>query len=356
MVREMARGIPTPCRGDRRRADPPRGRHRPQGVGSAARRGVTGRAVHSSRIDQGVSAVMTAARLIAWLDDVMEENRGGRTRTIRSSRPTRRSIAAWSKAARAANIVASSAWFYHATSAPSRRKSPWDYLDALPRLRRERSRPRMKAIAPETGIEIELVSAVPGLRPERTGRPSALMRATDRRQRQPCRVLRDGGGPLPEAGWSTVVCGPGRHRAGASARRIYRGERVARPASVAAPPDRASCARDGRFGLKVGTRPRACSASNVLRAGGTVARRGCPPDDKNASRLTRSFQWRTTVHVDPDTNSLRRRRRHPAGEHGLPAMPPSRCAMPTRAISSRSIPTRSTRPPPTPISATSTRA
>ena len=36
---------------------------------------VTGHAVHSSRIDQGVSAVMTAARLIAWHEDVMEQNR-----------------------------------------------------------------------------------------------------------------------------------------------------------------------------------------------------------------------------------------------------------------------------------------
>src|SRR3989337_1924426 len=36
---------------------------------------VTGHAVHSSRIDQGVSAVMNAARLIAWHEDVMEENR-----------------------------------------------------------------------------------------------------------------------------------------------------------------------------------------------------------------------------------------------------------------------------------------
>ncbi|MFL5133740.1 MAG: M20/M25/M40 family metallo-hydrolase, partial [Microvirga sp.] len=36
---------------------------------------VTGYAVHSSRIDQGVSAVMNAARLITWHEDVMEENR-----------------------------------------------------------------------------------------------------------------------------------------------------------------------------------------------------------------------------------------------------------------------------------------
>ncbi len=36
---------------------------------------VTGYAVHSSRIDQGVSAVMNAARLITWHEDVMDDNR-----------------------------------------------------------------------------------------------------------------------------------------------------------------------------------------------------------------------------------------------------------------------------------------
>src|SRR5918995_5795712 len=36
---------------------------------------VTGYAVHSSRIDQGVSAVMNAARLVTWHEDAMEENR-----------------------------------------------------------------------------------------------------------------------------------------------------------------------------------------------------------------------------------------------------------------------------------------
>jgi acetylornithine deacetylase len=49
---------------------------------------VTGRAVHSSRIDQGVSAVMQAARLITWHEDTMEENRAARAPTAPSSRPT----------------------------------------------------------------------------------------------------------------------------------------------------------------------------------------------------------------------------------------------------------------------------
>ena len=39
---------------------------------------LTGHAVHSSRIDQGVSAVMTGARLIVWLEDVMNRNRADR--------------------------------------------------------------------------------------------------------------------------------------------------------------------------------------------------------------------------------------------------------------------------------------
>src|SRR3712207_4270406 len=74
MVREMAHPLPPPAAvlvGEPTRHAVVTG-HK---ASLQLRTEVTGRAVHSSRVDQGVSAVMTAARLIGWHDDVMAANR-----------------------------------------------------------------------------------------------------------------------------------------------------------------------------------------------------------------------------------------------------------------------------------------
>jgi acetylornithine deacetylase len=67
----------------------------------------------------------------------------------------------------------------------------------------------MRAIAPETGIAIELLSGIPGLRPEVEGEAERLAR----------RLTGDNGshvvsygteaGIFQDAGWSAIVCGPG---------------------------------------------------------------------------------------------------------------------------------------------------
>jgi len=69
--------------------------------------------------------------------------------------------------------------------------------------------PRMRAIAPATGILIETSSRIPGLRPEQDGAAERLTR----------RLTGDNGthvvsygteaGLFQGLGWSTVVCGPG---------------------------------------------------------------------------------------------------------------------------------------------------
>ena len=169
---------------------------------------VTGHAVHSSRIDQGVSAVMNAARLIAWHEDVMEENK-------RRADPTNPFEPAYTTlhcgmmvGGSAANVVSSSAWFFSDIRAiPT--ESPQDYLSRYEAYIRDVIEPRMKAIAPETGVAVELIAEVPGLRPETDGAAERLMR----------RLTGDNGthvvsygteaGLFQRVGWSTVVCGPG---------------------------------------------------------------------------------------------------------------------------------------------------
>ncbi|QRM31494.1 acetylornithine deacetylase [Microvirga sp. VF16] len=169
---------------------------------------VTGYAVHSSRIDQGVSAVMNAARLIAWQEDVMEENRKRVDPQNPFEPPYTTLHCGMMAGGNAANVVASSAWFFTDIRAiPT--ESPMDYLARYEAYIREVVEPRMKAIAPETGVAVELIAEVPGLRPETDGAAERLMR----------RITGDNGthvvsygteaGLFQRVGWSTVVCGPG---------------------------------------------------------------------------------------------------------------------------------------------------
>ncbi|WP_262270708.1 acetylornithine deacetylase [Microvirga yunnanensis] len=169
---------------------------------------VTGYAVHSSRIDQGVSAVMNAARLIAWHEDVMEENRRRADPDNPFEPPYTTLHCGMMVGGNAANVVSSSAWFFSDIRAVPT-ESPMDYLARYEAYIRERIEPRMKAIAPEAGVDVELVAEVPGLRPETDGAAERLMR----------RLTGDNGthvvsygteaGLFQRAGWSTVVCGPG---------------------------------------------------------------------------------------------------------------------------------------------------
>jgi acetylornithine deacetylase len=169
---------------------------------------VTGHAVHSSRIDQGVSAVMNAARLIAWHEDVMEENRR-RADPGNPFEPAYTTLhCGMMVGGSAANVVSSSAWFFSDIRAiPT--ESPQNYLVRYEAYIRDVIEPRMKAIAPETGVAVELIAEVPGLRPEADGAAERLMR----------RLTGDNGthvvsygteaGLFQRVGWSTVVCGPG---------------------------------------------------------------------------------------------------------------------------------------------------
>jgi acetylornithine deacetylase len=169
---------------------------------------VTGYAVHSSRIDQGVSAVMNAARLVTWHEDVMEENRHAADPANPFEPPYTTLHCGVLAGGIAANVVSSSAWFFSDIRAiPT--ESPQNYVERYEAYIRDVIEPRMKAISPETGVAVELIAAIPGLRPEPDGEAERLMRRLTGDNSTHVVSYGTEAGIFQRVGWSTVVCGPG---------------------------------------------------------------------------------------------------------------------------------------------------
>ena len=169
---------------------------------------VTGRAVHSSRIDTGVSAVMNAARLIVWHEDVMEQNKR-RADPESPFAPSYTTLhCGMIEGGSAANIVSSSAWFTTDIRAiPT--EDPMDYVGRYKAFIENEVELRMKSVAPEAGVAVELISEVPGLRSEENGLAEALVRRLTGDNGTHVVAYGTEAGLFQSAGWSTVVCGPG---------------------------------------------------------------------------------------------------------------------------------------------------
>lgn len=168
---------------------------------------VRGHAVHSSRIDTGVSAVMVAARLVTWLDDTMAENRG-RPVPGGFEPPYTTLHCGVINGGVAANIVAESCSFVTDVRAIPQ-ESPRDFRDRFEHYARTVIEPEIKAIAPNSGIEIVELSSVPGLAPEPKGEAEVLALALTGSNDTGVVAYGTEGGIFQRAGWSTVVVGPG---------------------------------------------------------------------------------------------------------------------------------------------------
>ncbi|MGL4441494.1 MAG: acetylornithine deacetylase [Bosea sp. (in: a-proteobacteria)] len=169
---------------------------------------VRGYAVHSSRMDLGVSAVMVAARLIAWHDDQMI----ARAANIDPASPFEPPYATFHcgivNGGTAANITAELCSF----NSEFRVIPPENPMDVHARYLayiRDVIEPPMKAKSPKAGVDVELVSSVPPLRPESDGEAERLSRRLTGDNGSHVVAYGTEGGQFQEVGWSTVVCGPG---------------------------------------------------------------------------------------------------------------------------------------------------
>ncbi len=170
---------------------------------------VTGRPVHSSQVDRGVSAVAVGARCVAFLDDILRENMANPRPGVPFDPPFTTVHTGMISGGTAHNIVARACSFVTDIRAlPG--EDPRAIMRRYQAFAAERLEPAMKAVAPETGVSIRVRADVPGLSP-----------GEDRRAEELCRRLTGDNGVhgvsygteagqfLEGAGWSVVICGPG---------------------------------------------------------------------------------------------------------------------------------------------------
>lgn len=169
---------------------------------------VYGHPSHSSRIDQGVSAVMTAARLVTWLDDKLLLNQ-------KTADPKNPFLPNYStihcgmiEGGTAPNVVSGFCEFVtDIRGIPE--DNPEDFVNAFKTYIEEEIHPRMKAISAEARVEVIDRANVKGLRPEQNGYAEQL--ALELTEQKDVGVVSYGteAGIFQAAGWSSVVCGPG---------------------------------------------------------------------------------------------------------------------------------------------------
>lgn len=175
--------------------------------GMRMRTTVRGHAVHSSRVHAGVPAVMIAAELIHWHNEVMAENKARTPADTGFEPPYTTLHVGVVQGGTAVNITAEHCAFTHEVRCiPGERDE--DYEQRY-RARLAEVEARMKAVAPETGIDFEVTSFTPAMGPEQGGAAETLCRRLTGDNGSHVVSYGTEGGLFQRAGWSTVVCGPG---------------------------------------------------------------------------------------------------------------------------------------------------
>lgn len=177
--------------------------------GTAFRVSLRGHEVHSSRLPEGVSAVMEAARLITALDGLND---------VAQAMPVTPQAALFDPpfstfhvgqvaGGTAQNITAGHCAFpLECRLVPGEDMGMWRPRidDAI-----ARTQSRMQARHPGTGVTIADFFDVPGLRPEEDGKAERLVRGLTGDNGVNVVSYGTEAGQFQAAGYSTVICGPG---------------------------------------------------------------------------------------------------------------------------------------------------
>nr|WP_250157155.1 acetylornithine deacetylase [Tianweitania aestuarii] len=168
---------------------------------------VRGKAVHSSVVHQGVSAVTYAARLAVWLDERMRRNRESGVSDARFDPPYTTLHSGVLHGGTAFNITAADCLLVSdIRTLPT--ESAADYLAEFTAYAQALTA-EMQGIDPAAGIEISVECDVPGCRKESNGMAEALARKITGDNGDHVVAYGTEAGQFQDAGLSTVVCGPG---------------------------------------------------------------------------------------------------------------------------------------------------
>ena len=167
---------------------------------------ITGHEAHSSQTHRGVSAVMNAARLIALLDDLAQQQAAGDVDPDVEPGYTTIHVGTV-HGGTAVNIISRQCEFvWDIRHLPQHH--PQDILDALASYSDE-LQTAMQAVAPETGIETQIMVTAPPLEHERDSTAVELAKALTGQNATHKVPYVTEAGQYQQAGLPTVVCGPG---------------------------------------------------------------------------------------------------------------------------------------------------
>lgn len=169
---------------------------------------VRGHEAHASQVHRGVSAVMVAARLVTFLEDMMRQNMA-RARPDSPFEPPFTTIhTGMIQGGTAHNIMAR-----HCQFVTDIRSIPEDDPNAF--IRRYKTHiekevvPTMQRTAPDTGVTVDVHLQVPGLRPEDDGEAATLVKSLTGENTTYAASYAAEAGQFQAAGYSVVLCGPG---------------------------------------------------------------------------------------------------------------------------------------------------
>ncbi|MEM1313511.1 MAG: acetylornithine deacetylase [Pseudomonadota bacterium] len=177
---------------------------------------VRGFEVHSSLCHTGVSAVMTAARLVTWMHERMAENAAAAPRTPAAEAytpPYTTLHCGIIHGGTAGNITALDAWFTtDIRCTPPETPQEWvdRYMQEVRRIEAE-----IQAIQPSAGIKVVPRGGVPALRKEPDsdapgdGEAERIVRAITGDNSENVVGYATEAGQFQDGGYSAVICGPG---------------------------------------------------------------------------------------------------------------------------------------------------
>jgi acetylornithine deacetylase len=169
---------------------------------------VTGHEAHSSQTHRGVSAVMTAARLIAFLEDMARGNAGGTPSGTPFEPPFSTIHVGTVQGGTATNIISRECRFsWDVRCIPE--DDPQTFLDRFAEFCGDQILPDMRAIAPEADIVTHIWASAPALQPEPDGEAEMLAKQLTGHNSTDVVAYLAEAGQFQQAGFSTVLCGPG---------------------------------------------------------------------------------------------------------------------------------------------------